>query len=296
MAAAPVGVGNLSDDLAKVTEVRITSVYVGVAMREARPFLKWAGGKARSAKALAALAPPYTGRYLEPFMGSAAVFFELAPRRALLADANEDLVVCFQQVERDPHAVMDLLDRMPNTRDAYLEVRAQDPATLPNPERAARVIYLNKTGFRGLWRVNRAGQFNTPYGAYDRPYYNREKLLRASKALADAEIRLADFADVIAGAKSDDFVYLDPPYIPDRKWGDFKRYTPGQFCDADQLRLAEAMREADDRGVYFLLTNSDTPRTREIFYGFTYQTLPTRRDITLKAADRGSTDLVVTNY
>jgi DNA adenine methylase len=265
-------------------------------MSQARPFLKWAGGKTRSAKALAGLAPAYTGRYLEPFMGSAAVFFELAPRAAILADANEDLVVCFREVARDPHSVMDLLDRMPNTREAYLEARAQDPATLPDLERAARVIYLNKTGFRGLWRVNRSGQFNTPYGAYDRPYYNREKLLRASKALADAEIRLADFAEVIGEAKAGDFVYLDPPYIPDRKWGDFKRYTAGQFSDADQLRLAQAMRDADARGVFLLLTNSDTRRTREIFEGFVHRTLPTRRDITLKAAERGSRDLVVSNY
>ncbi|HXF57251.1 MAG TPA: Dam family site-specific DNA-(adenine-N6)-methyltransferase, partial [Actinomycetota bacterium] len=191
----------------------------------AKPFLKWAGGKTRLARLLASMAPPFTGRYFEPFMGSAALFFELAPERAVLSDANEDLVVCFQEVARDPYTVMDLLDRMPNTREAYMAVRRQDPTKLSGPERAARVIYLNKTGFRGLWRVNRRGEFNVPYGEYSRPYYNRENLLRASKALAVADIRVADFEEVMGQAVAGDFIYLDPPYVPDRKWGDFRRYT-----------------------------------------------------------------------
>ncbi len=260
------------------------------------PFLKWAGGKTRSAAVLVRMAPPFTGRYFEPFMGSAAVFFELAPERAVLSDANEDLVLCFQEVARDPHAIMDLLDMMPNTREAYMDVRAQDTTTLTPAERAARVIYLNKTGFRGLWRVNRRGQFNVPYGEYTRPYYNRDALLRASKALSTAEIRLADFADVIAEARAGDFLYLDPPYVPDRKWGDFKRYTAGRFSDEDHERLADLMRAADARGVFVMLTNSDTPTARRAFKGFKRRRLATRRDIHLKAAERASVDLILTNY
>jgi DNA adenine methylase len=262
----------------------------------AKPFLKWAGGKTRSAALLASLAPPFTGRYLEPFMGSAALFFEFAPERALLSDANKELVVCFQEVARDPHQVMDLLDQMPNTREHYMKVRSQDPETLSRPERAARVIYLNKTGFRGLWRVNRRGQFNVPYGEYSRPYYNADTLLRASKALAGVDIRLADFEEVIAEARPGDFVYLDPPYVPDRKWGDFKRYTPGQFSNGDHDRLAQAMRDADARGAHLMLTNSDTPHARRAFTGFRRRRIATRRDIHLTAAERDSVDLVITNY
>lgn len=262
----------------------------------AKPFLKWAGGKTRSAGLLADLAPAFRGRYFEPFMGSAALFFELAPDRAVLSDANEDLVVCFQEVARDPHAVMDALDLMPNTRDHYLSVRAQDPKGLMPTQRAARVIYLNKTGFRGLWRVNRKGEFNVPYGEYSRPYYNRDTLLQASKTLAAADIECADFEDVIAQATAGDFVYLDPPYVPDRKWGDFKRYTAGQFSDEDHDRLAAAMREADERGACVMLTNSDTPHARRVFRGFKRRRIATRRDIHLTAAERDSIDLVIRNY
>ena len=262
----------------------------------AKPFLKWAGGKSRSASALAAWAPPQFGRYWEPFMGSAALFFELAPEAAVLSDANAELVVCFREIARDPHRVMELLDQMPNTREYYMEVRAQDPVELDETERAARVIYLNKTGFRGLWRVNRSGKFNVPYGQYSRPYYHRDNLLRASKAMAAAEIRLADYSEALLEAEAGDWIYLDPPYVPDRPWGDFKRYTPGQFSDDEHVRLAELMREADRRGVFLMLTNSHTMMVRKAFHGFRARKLATRRDIHLKAAERGSIDLVITNY
>jgi DNA adenine methylase len=244
------------------------------------------------------MAPPFSGTYREPFMGSAALFFEVAPDSAVLSDANEELVICFREVARDPHAVMERLDAMPNTKDDYLAVRALEPATLSDADRAARVIYLNKTGFRGLWRVNRSGGFNVPYGEYDRPYYNRDTLLRASKALASAELRCCDFADVIAEARKDDFVYLDPPYVPDRPWGDFRRYTPDQFPDDDLARLADLMRDADAHGVFVMLTNSDTPAVKKAFRGSGFKTrrIATRRDIHLKAAERDSTDLVITNY
>jgi DNA adenine methylase len=263
---------------------------------KAKPFLKWAGGKARSASALVRMAPPYSGTYWEPFMGSGAVFFELAPELAVLADANEELVVCFQQIARDPHAVMDALDTMPNTKEFYLEARAQNPASLGVVERAARVVYLNKTGFRGLWRVNRQGRFNVPYGQYERPYYNRDNLLRASKLLATARVVRADFTELLPQVREGDWVYLDPPYVPDRKWGDFKRYTADQFPHEKIEHLARLMREADERGAFVMLTNSDTETVRCVFHSFKVKRLATRRDIHLKSAERDSTDLIITNY
>jgi DNA adenine methylase len=264
---------------------------------DGRSFLKWAGGKTRYADQLVAMAPPYTGRYFEPFMGSAAVFFELGPSRASLSDANGELVVCFQQVAEDPHKIMALLDEMPNTREFYNEVRSRDVSCLSDAERAARVIYLNKTGFRGLWRVNRKGQFNVPYGEYDRPYYNRKTLLQASNALQGVEIQKRDFTEALAEAQAGDWVYLDPPYIPLGGWADFKRYTAEQFGgEEDQQRLAEAMREASNRGVFLTMTNSDTPLAREIFADFNVVRMATRRDINLQSGRRGSWDLVFTNY
>lgn len=259
-------------------------------------FLKWAGGKTRYADQIVAAAPEYDGCYWEPFMGSAAVFFEHLPSRAVLSDANGELVICFQQVAKDPYSIMDLLDRMPNTPEYFAEVRRQRVEDLTDQQRAARVIYLNKTSFRGLWRVNRRGEYNVPYGAYDRPYYNRTTMVAASQALALAEIRVADFTKAMDEARPGDWVYLDPPYIPLGGFSDFKRYTSVQFHQEDQVRLAEAMRSASARGVWVTLTNSDTPATREIFSGFEVTRMATRRDINLQSTKRDSWDLVFTNY
>ena len=266
-------------------------------MPREKSFLKWAGGKTRYARTLASLAPSYTGCYREPFLGSGAVFFELAPRAAVLSDANGELMACFQAVAEDPHEVMRLLDGMPNTPEHFERVRRQHPADLSAKERAARVIYLNKTSFRGLWRVNRRGEFNTPYGAYDRPYYNRETLLRASKALASAQLMTYDFETALNQAEPGDWVYLDPPYVPLGGWADFKRYTPDQFGEEDHERLSRAMVRASGRGVFLALTNSDTSFVRDLF-GSHFNTfrLATRRDINLQSAKRGSWDLVMTNY
>ena len=263
---------------------------------EGRSFLKWAGGKTRYAEQLVAIAPNYTGRYWEPFMGSAAVFFELRPQQAMLSDANPELIVCFQQVAQHPEAVMKLLDKMPNNPDFFDSVRKQHGPDLPDLERAARVIYLNKTAFRGLWRVNKKGQYNVPYGAYDRPYYNRNTMLAASATLKSAEIFEADFADVLQKAEPGDWVYLDPPYIPLSEYSDFKRYTSSQFQDLDQHRLADAMLDASARGVLLTMTNSETPTTRKIFSNFKPTRIPTRREINLNPANRKSWDLVFTNY
>jgi DNA adenine methylase len=280
--------------LASREEVCMTTV---TAQEPLPSFLKWAGGKSRTARLLAELAPTEGYKtYREPFCGSAAVFFALRPDRAVLSDANEDLVVCLQQVAAEPEAVMSLLDKWPNERPFFEDVRRWDVLALSPTERAARVIYLNKTSFRGLWRVNRKGGFNTPYGEYDRPYYNRATLLAASAALKGMEVRAGGFQEMTAEAEAGDWIYLDPPYVPDRKWGDFTRYTPGQFGPEDQDELVAICRELDVRGVRWLLTNSDTEITRDLYSAFEIRTIPTRRDIALQSSDRNSVDLVVSNY
>lgn len=261
-----------------------------------RSFLKWAGGKSRSAIALAALAPRSFDTYIEPFVGSAAVFFAVDPERAILADANEELITCLRQVARAPEQIMADLAGWPNTLDYFLEVRAQDAEELDLNRRAARVIYLNKTAFRGLWRVNQRGQFNTPYGRYSRPYFNRGTIVSCSAALQRADIRSGDFRETLLKATAADWVYVDPPYVPDRVWGDFTRYTPGRFTAADQADLAVLLRQLDRDGVKWLLTNSDTPLVRELYSGFLMTNMSTRRDITLQSQDRSSTDLVIANY
>lgn len=262
-----------------------------------RSFLKWAGGKTRTADLLVSLAPKDGFEtYLEAFCGSAAVFFALRPERAILADDNADLIICLQQVAADPHAVMAQLDEWPNERGFFNEVREWDPDALDAVVRAARVIYLNKTGFRGLWRVNQQGRFNTPYGEYNRPYYNRTTLPAAAAALRHADIRHACFREVLLKAEPGDWVYLDPPYVPDRAWGDFTRYTAGRFGPGDQEDLADMCAQLDRDGVRWLLTNSNTMMIRKLYSDYRIHAIATRRDITLQAADRDSIDLVITNY
>lgn len=261
-----------------------------------KSFLKWAGGKSRFATALAAMRPDFHGTYWEPFMGSAAVFFELLPEDAVLSDANADLVVCMKEIKRDPFAVMGLLDTMPNTKEYFEDARRVDRESLGDIERAALVIYLNKTCFRGLWRVNSKGEFNVPYGGYSRPYYNRDTILEASKALQNAKIEPWSYEISLRATKAGDWVYLDPPYVPTTAWGDFTRYTAGRFPTKEHEALAERVRTLDRKNVLFLLTNSDTPYVRELYRGFPQWTLPTRRDIDLRADKRVSRDLVVANY
>ena len=265
--------------------------------RDGRSFLKWAGGKTRYARTLVSIAPKFEGAYREPFVGSGAVFFELEVKQAVLGDANEELIICFREVADRPNDIMDMLDKQPNTREHFEHVRNQVPAELSDLERAVRVIYLNKTSFRGLWRVNRHGRYNTPYGAYDRPYYNRETLLRASRALRGTELVTGDFEAQLDAAQAGDWVFLDPPYVPLGGWADFKRYTANQFGSADHERLCEAMLRANSRGVYLMHTNSDTEFVRELFGPyFAITRMATHRDINLQTAKRGSWDLVITNY
>jgi DNA adenine methylase len=261
-----------------------------------KSFLKWVGGKTRTAELLAGLAPAEYARYGEPFLGSAAVFFAARPAVALLSDLNEELVVCFQQVRDDPEGVMARLDGMDTSEEAYLRVRAQRPEELTPLERGARVIYLNKTGFRGLWRVNARGGFNVPYGRYDRPLYNRATVLAASAALAGTLIRHRDFAAAIDDAETGDWLFLDPPYVPAGGYSDFQRYTAGQFRAADHERLVEACRRATARGVRFLLTNTNNDAARALYVDFDRHVIPTRRDVHLDTAKRASTDLLVANY
>lgn len=270
---------------------------LGLVHEPLRSFLKWAGGKSRTASLLASLAPPDGYEtYIEPFCGSAAVFFALRPERAVLADDNEDLIVCLQQVSVDAHAVMAQLDEWPNTRTFFNGVRGWDADRLDPIVRAARVVYLNKTSFRGLWRVNRQGRFNTPYGEYDRPFYNRDTMLAAAAALRAADVHHAGFRDVLLKAQAGDWCYADPPYVPDRAWGDFTRYTAGRFGPGDQEDLAEMLGQLDRDGARWMLTNSNTTMVRTLYADYRIHALATRRDITLQAADRASVDLVITNY
>lgn len=265
----------------------------GVKAAAPRPVVKWAGGKQALLPQLLALFPRDFRAYYEPFLGGAGVALAVAAERAVLSDANEWLIETYRAIRDDWRAVAAVLDRLPNTKDDFLRVRAIDIGSLDAATRAAHFVYLNKTCFRGLFRVNRAGRFNVPYGAYQRRYYDADNLAAVSAALAGAELHVGDFTTGLAGIEAGDFAYFDPPYWKLGGHADFNRYTPDQFRAEDQTRLASTCRELHARGVRWALSNSDTDFVRELFAGFRMEPIAARREINLKSGSRDVRELLI---
>jgi DNA adenine methylase len=254
----------------------------------ATPFVKWAGGKTSLLPELLKHVPRPVRRYHEPFVGGGALFFAVAPRRAVLSDANGELIHCWRQVRDDVHGVLDALSAHVYERSRFEAVRALDPLRLRPAERAARFIYLNKTCFNGLWRVNRAGRFNVPFGRYRNPtFHDPGLLLRASRALRGVQILRAPFEISLQRAAPGDFVYLDPPYDPVSETSSFTSYTRDAFTWEDQKRLAAGCAALDRRGVRFLLSNSATARVRALYRGFEQRVVEAPRHISCKGGGRG---------
>ena len=276
----------------------------------ARPFLKWAGGKAKLAPTVLHRAPERFNRYHEPFLGAGAVFFALRARLdvpATLTDVNPALIETFEVVRDDPDglclALAPLANRYLPAAHAdravqYYEVRASVPATAR--ERAARVIFLNRTCFNGLYRENRSGGFNVPHGRYLRPGILDAGLLTAcSEALRDAELRCGDFDEACARAGEGDFVYLDPPYHPLSATASFTSYTGGSFGFPEQLRLRDAFDALSGRGVAAILSNSDHPAIRDLYEGRGYQldTVSMSRAINSVGSKRAPiAELLISNF
>ena len=259
--------------------------------RPATPFLKWAGGKTALLPELLKHVPPRPRRYHEPFVGGGALFFAVRPRRAFLSDSNVELVHCYRQVRDDVYSVLDALARHVYERAHFEAVRALEPLHLMSAERAARFIYLNKTCFNGLWRVNRSGRFNVPFGRYKNPRFaDPSSLITASHALRGVELLCAPFEASLAKAAPGDFVYLDPPYDPLSETASFTSYTREAFGWDDQKRLAAACAALDRRGVRFLLSNSVTPRIRELYRPFEQRLVRAPRHINCKGGARGRVD------
>jgi DNA adenine methylase len=279
-------------------------------VRAVRPVLKWAGGKSRSLPQILAALPTEIGTYYEPFIGGAAVFFALAAerrfRRAVLSDRNPALIEVYQALRDDVDGVIRVLCRYKHNEDEYYRIRSLDPETLDLPERAARTIFLNKTGYNGLYRVNSKGQFNVPFGRYKKPNFCDEKNLRgAAEVLENVELRVQDFEKVIRKAKAKDAVYFDPPYDPVSKTANFTSYHKEEFGQDDHRRLKSTFEELAVRGVSVVLSNSDTPFTRELFSGparakrlaWRVQDIQVSRPINSKGSLRGNVrELLVTAH
>jgi DNA adenine methylase len=265
----------------------------------ATPIIKWVGGKSKLLGELALRLPARHERYFEPFAGGAALFFHLAPARALLADRNPDLVAMYQAVAADAAGT---IRRLALHRDAhdqahYYQVRARwnDRSVSWTPiDRAAAFIYLNRTCFNGLWRVNRRGLFNVPMGRYAKPLIcDPPALTAAAAALARAEVRCADYRAAVADAGKGDLVYFDPPYDPLTPTANFTSYTGDGFGPAQQAELAALVRELAGRGCHVLVSNSDTPRVRALYRGLRIDRVRCPRAINSDAARRGDVDEVI---
>lgn len=263
---------------------------------KAEPFIKWAGGKQALLPQLIPHFPKTFLRYIEPFIGGGASFFAMQPKSAIISDQNAWLIDTYEALRDDWKAVASALSALPNTKEDFLRIRAVSPTSLGPTERAAQFIFLNKTCFRGLFRVNQKGQFNVPYGAYDRRYFDPANLEAVSKSLKNVTILRGDFEGALIGSGEGDFVYFDPPYYKLGGYSDFNRYTSGQFREKDQVRLAAVCNELTDRKVKWAFSNSDTPLIKELFKGYRMVRINARREINLNSQDRNISELLILNY
>ena len=263
---------------------------------KAKPILKWAGGKTQLLGELCAKVPPRYGKYIEPFFGGGALFFALAPERAVLADSNPELINMYRAVAADAEQVIAHLEQYENTSEHFYEVRALDWEQLSPVEAAARTIFLNKTCFNGLYRVNQKGQFNVPFGRYKNPKIcDRAAILAATRVLSRAEIICGDYLDVLeTHAATGDLIFLDPPYLPISAYADFKRYTKERFYEEDHVRLAEMVARLHERGCYVILTNSNHPLVHELYARYPIEIIQTKRHISSNGKSRRGEDVIVT--
>jgi len=262
------------------------------------PLLKWAGGKAQLLSTFHKYFPKSFNRYFEPFLGGGAVFFHLMPERATLSDLNQELINCYQVVRDDVDRLIELLKRHTNDKAHYYRVRAWNSHQLTPVEQAARLIFLNKTCFNGLYRVNSLGQFNVPFGRYKNPKICDEQNLRAvSRALSSVDLKSSRFEDVLRQARRGDFVYLDPPYQPISPTSNFTGYTKDAFDFADQERLCKTAQALNRRGCLLMLSNSDNEFIRELYEDFNIVTVQANRAINCRADRRGRiSELLIMNY
>jgi len=268
------------------------------------PIVKWAGGKGRLLSQLLPLLPPGAElmRHVEPFLGGAAMFFARRPERALLCDVNPSLIGTYEAVRDDVETVIGHLERLARAHGdaSYYAVRERynRARRVSQAERAAMFIYLNKTCFNGLHRVNRRGEFNVPLGRYKNPRIINEAALRSAHAqLQGAELRCAGFDELLASARPGDFIYFDPPYEPVSATASFTSYAQDGFGREQQLQLRDVFRALDRRGCRLMLSNSDVAFIRDLYADYRIDKVSAARAINSNASRRGPVlEVVVRNY
>ena len=271
-----------------------------------QPFTKWTGGKRQLLPVIKSLMPDNYNSYFEPFIGGGAVFFELIPKKAIINDFNSELINCYRQIKDNPQKLIELLvdHQKNNSKDYYLELRSVDRDgrihAMTDTERAARIMYMLRVDFNGLYRVNSKNQFNVPYGRYKNPkIVDSDLILSISQYLNknNIEILTGDFEKAVEDVGAGDFVYFDPPYIPLSETSAFTSYTHEGFSYEEQVRLRDVFRKLDKKGAYVMLSNSSSPLVEELYKGFNVHKVEATRTNGAKASSRGKiSEFIVTNY
>ncbi len=262
-----------------------------------QPLIKWAGGKQWLALAAPQLVPSnWCGRYYEPFFGGGAFFFALEPKKATLSDLNQELIETYRAVRADSEGVIRLLNTYPYDKNFYYKLRNRSPRN--SRSIAARFLYMNRTCWNSLYRVNREGKFNTPFGKYNNPTIcDRLRIRSAAKLLRRAQLRVGDFKSITYDALPGDFVYFDPPYITGHQNNGFLKYNSKLFSWSDQEQLSKYAIQLSNKGVYVLVSNADHPAVIELYKGLKYYTVSRRSLIGGQVASRGViNEALLSNY
>ena len=273
------------------------------------PVLKWVGGKRQLIEDISPLIPKQISTYVEPFVGGAAILFHLQPKKAIINDFNDELMNVYQVIKENPNGLIKILEKHKeaNSEEYYYETRALDRTSdyenLSKEEKAGRILYLNKTCYNGLFRVNSSGQFNTPYGKYKNPAIVNDVTIKAvSNYFNSANIKFlnGDYKEALKGLRKGTFVYLDPPYMPVSSSSNFTGYTENGFGYEKQVELRDECLKLNKRGIKFLQSNSYTPEILELYSDssvFTIKVVHAKRSINSKSDKRGEiSEVLIYNY
>ena len=269
------------------------------------PVLKWVGGKRQLLPEIKLLLPKHIKNYCEPFVGGGAVLFDLQPKSAIINDINNDLILVYKVIKENVEDLIKELEEYPNEEEFYYNLRNLDRdhnifEALSDMKKAARVLYLNKTCYNGLYRVNNAGEFNSPFGRYKNPNIVNAPVLRAVSTYfnsSDVVFSSNDFSYVLERVKKGTFVYLDPPYDPVSDTSSFTGYSRGGFSREQQIQLRECCDALNNKGIKFMLSNSATDFIRDQYAAYNIKIVQAKRAINSVATKRGDVDeVIITNY
>ena len=267
-----------------------------------RPFVKWVGGKSQLLPELLARVPENYNHYFEPFVGGGALFFALQPQNAKLSDINTELINCYKCVKSNITELIKELEKHIYDKDYFYKMRNVDRTeeylSWSSTKKAARLIYLNKTCFNGLYRVNSKGQFNTPFGRHSNPkIVDKKNLLTCRSALKNAKISEQSFLKITKDAQSNDFVYFDPPYVPLNDTSYFTSYSKDGFGPEEQTQLRDTCKFLDQKDVKFMASNSSTDFVKELYQDFKIEAVQAKRAINSKGTKRGKIEeVIIRNY